>query len=248
MKYEAFFSRLGFGKLESDIYVTLLQNSPLSISDIAREIGTYRGVLYRIIPLLLEKWVISIEKEGKRTRYRAESPEKLRALYEAEQATFETIIAQMERDYEVGGEKPILRYFEGKDELKKIFIDVGQTLPKDGTWYRYSSRKADRSPDADLVKRYKELRNEKKLQRMIITNDELARTKRWWLDSEMVSIPPSYDLFEDNCAKAIYGNKISFIDWDSMTGFTIESEKLARFEEKIFKLLFKYMRKDKKWV
>lgn len=55
MKYEAFFSRLGFGKLESDIYVALLQNSPLSISDIAREIGTYRGVLYRIIPLLLEK-------------------------------------------------------------------------------------------------------------------------------------------------------------------------------------------------
>jgi hypothetical protein len=31
-----------------------------------------------------------------------------------------------------------------------------------------------------------------------------------------------------------------------MTGFTIESEKLARFEEKIFKLLFKYMRKEKK--
>lgn len=246
MKYEAFFSRLGFGKLESDIYVALLRKSPLSISDIAREIRAYRGVLYQTLPLLLEKWVISTVKEGKRTLYRAESPEKLRLLYEAEQATFETIISQMERDYMVEWEKPVLRYFEWREELKKIFIDVGQTLPKDGTWYRYSSRKADKSPDVELVKRYKELRDEKKLQRMVITNDSLAKTKRWWLDSEMVSIPASYDLFEDNCAKAIYGNKISFIDWDAMTGFTIESEKLARFEEKIFKLLFKYMRKEKK--
>lgn len=40
-------------------------------------------------------------KEGKRMLYRAESPEKLRLLYEAEQATFETIISQMERDYMV---------------------------------------------------------------------------------------------------------------------------------------------------
>lgn len=246
MKYEAFFGRLGFGKLESDIYIALLSKSPLSISDIAREIRTYRGLLYRTLPLLLEKWVISTVKERKRTLYRAESPEKLRAIYEIEQATFETIISQMERDYTIEWEKPILRYFEGKDELKKIFTDVGQTLPKDGTWYRYSSRRIDRSPDVELVKRYKELRNEKKLQRMIITNDSLAKNKRWWMDSDMVSIPASYDLFEDNCAKAIYGNKISFIDWDSMTWFTIESEKLARFEEKIFKLLFKYMRKEKK--
>lgn len=55
MKYEAFFSRLGFGKLESDIYVALLTKSPLSISDIAREIRAYRGALYQTLPLLLEK-------------------------------------------------------------------------------------------------------------------------------------------------------------------------------------------------
>ncbi len=118
-------------------------------------------------------------KEGKRTLYRAESPDNLRALYEAEQATFETIIAEMEKDYVIDGEKPVLRYFDGREEIKKIFTDVGQTVPKNGTWYRYSSRKASRSPDADMVRRYKELRDEKKLQRMIITNDELARTKRW---------------------------------------------------------------------
>jgi predicted transcriptional regulator len=182
MKYEAFFSRLGFGKLESDIYVTLLQNSPLSISDIAREIGTYRGVLYRIIPLLLEKWVISIEKEGKRTRYRAESPEKLRALYEAEQATFETIISQMERDYTRSvARSQFCDILKEETNSKKYLLMSVKHFPKMASWYRYSSRKADRSPDAELVQRYKELRNEKKLQRMIITNDELARTKRWWL-------------------------------------------------------------------
>lgn len=247
MNYWAFFLRLGFGKVESDIYLTLLKKSPLSISDIAREIRVYRGVLYQTLPLLLEKWVISMVKDRKRTLYQAESPEQLRLLYESEQETFDTIISQMEREYKIDGKKPVLRYFEWQKEIQKMFTDVGQTLPKNGTWFRYSSRKSDRSPDHTLVKRYKELRDEKKLQRMVITNDELARTKRWWMDSEMVSIPKTYDLFEDNVAKAIYGNKISLIDWDAMTGFTIESEKLARFEEKIFRLLFKYMKKEKHW-
>jgi len=246
MNYKAIFTRLGFGDMETQIYLTLLKKSPLSITDIAREIKTYRNILYQVIPLLLEKWVISTMKQGKRTWYRAESPEKLRELYEEEMMTFETIISQMEKDFQVKGEKPILRYYEGKNELKKMFIDVGHSVPEDGIWYRYSSRIAARSPDKEMIQRYRELRDEKHIQRMIITSDELARTKRWWLDSDMVSIPKSYDLFEDNVAKAIYGNKISFIDWDAMTGFTIESEKLARFEEKIFKLLFKYLRWEKR--
>ena len=88
-------------------------------------------------------------KQGKRTWYRAESPEKLRELYEEEMMTFETIISQMEKDFQVKGEKPILRYYEGKNELKKMFIDVGHSVPEDGIWYRYSSRIAARSPDRD---------------------------------------------------------------------------------------------------
>lgn len=213
MKYEAFFSRLGFGETRERYLCRSTQKvSPLYLWYCAWDTGVSRSPLSDSPLTSLEKWVISTVKEGKRTLYRAESPEKLRLLYEAEQATFETIISQMERDYMVEWEKPVLRYFEGKEELKKIFTDVGQSLPKNGTWYRYSSRKTSRSPDAEMVKRYKELRDEKKLQRMIITNDELACTKRWWIDSEMVSIPKSYDLFEIIVPKRFYG-KQDFIYW-----------------------------------
>ena len=55
MNYKAIFTRLGFGDMETQIYLTLLKKSPLSITDIAREIKTYRNILYQVIPLLLEK-------------------------------------------------------------------------------------------------------------------------------------------------------------------------------------------------
>jgi len=59
-----------------------------------------------------------------------------------------------------------------------------------------------------------------------------------------VSIPKLYDLFEDNISKIIYANKVAIIDYESETSFIIENKKLADFEKKIFKLLFKYLRND----
>jgi hypothetical protein len=59
-----------------------------------------------------------------------------------------------------------------------------------------------------------------------------------------VSIPKLYDLFEDNISKIIYANKVAIIDYDTETSFIIENKKLADFEKKIFKLLFKYLRNN----
>ena len=60
----------------------------------------------------------------------------------------------------------------------------------------------------------------------------------------MIAIPKKYDLFDDNISKIIYGNKVAIIDYSTETSFIIENKKFADFEKKIFKLLFKYLRKN----
>ena len=56
---------------------------------------------------------------------------------------------------------------------------------------------------------------------------------------QLRTIPKEFDLFEDNVSMVIYGNKTAHIDYNSKTSSVVESEKIARFQEKLFKLLWK---------
>jgi len=94
-----------------------------------------------------------------------------------------------------------------------------------------------------LSESYKRKRDLKEIQRMVITSDELKKLKEKWvkkLNRELVAIPKLYDLFEDNIAN----DKVAIIDYETHTSFIIQNQKFADFEKKIFKLLFKYLRKD----
>jgi adenylate kinase family enzyme len=46
-------------------------------------------------------------------------------------------------------------------------------------------------------------------------------------------------LLDDNIMFTIYGDKISLIDFNKETAIVIESPEMARFQEKIFRLLYK---------
>jgi hypothetical protein len=90
--------------------------------------------------------------------------------------------------------------------------------------------------------KYKKIREEKKLERMVITNNYLNDLKKEDIKKEVVVIPKEFDLFEDNITKIIYANKVAIIDYNSQENFIIESQIFANFERKIFKLLFKFLR------
>ncbi len=62
------------------------------------------------------------------------------------------------------------------------------------------------------------------------------------VQAAVASTPKKYDLFDDNISKVIYKNKVAIIDYNTMTSFVIEDLKFAKFEAKLFKLLFKFLK------
>jgi hypothetical protein len=50
---------------------------------------------------------------------------------------------------------------------------------------------------------------------MVITNEYLNSLKPNKMEKEVVVIPKSFDLFEDNITKIIYANKVAIIDYNS---------------------------------
>jgi hypothetical protein len=69
--------------------------------------------------------------------------------------------------------------------------------------------------------------------------DKTASYKKPKLEREIKIIDGKKEDFTDNIIFTIYANKISFVDFNTETSIIIESQEIAEFQKKIFKLLFK---------
>jgi len=90
-----------------------------------------------------------------------------------------------------------------------------------------------------LSKKYRLLRDRKKLERKVITNAPNKAQKHVRLEREIKVVPPDFDLFEYNVSQVIYGDKVAVIDYNTETAVVIENETIAKFQQKIFELLFR---------
>ena len=125
------------GLLESEIntYMTSLQNGPSSVIDLSKETGLSRQGVYTAIQSLGERGLMSSVKRDKKTYYAAEGPEKLldfakRKQEEVTERTKELKKILPELELKAGGEKPVVRLYEGKEGIKVLLEDTRQSKPK----------------------------------------------------------------------------------------------------------------------
>jgi len=83
------------------------------------------------------------------------------------------------------------------------------------------------------------MRDQKKLERQVITNSQTAKGKINKIDRFIKVMPPDLGPFEHNVTEIIYADKVAFIDYNSETATIIESKKIADFQKHIFKTLYK---------
>lgn len=234
---------------DSEIYLFLINNPKKTISELSKNLDINRPKLYKVLPHMEEQWLISKVLIWKRYFYIAENPKILNSYFENIKKDFDLFIPEIENIYSNNFTKPVFKHLSWKSWIKNIFLDIANTLNKGDVFYRYSSRNSVEKTsikDSEYNK-YKKIREEKKLERMVITNDYLNNIKWNKIDKEVVIIPKDFDIFEDNITKIIYWNKVAIIDYNTTESFIIESFVFANFEEKIFKLLFKFLKKDKKF-
>lgn len=236
--------RLGLWEDESQIYLYLLNNSKQTITDLSRNLLINRPKLYKILPMMEEAWLISQILVWKRKYFIAEDPKVLNNYFETIKKDYNLYIPELKGLYDNKFDKPILKNLKWKKWIFNVYMDVANTLNTGDIFYRYSSRNTNTNTyiARSEFEQYSNLRNKKKLERMVITNDYLMTSKRERLDKEVLIVPKDYDLFEDNITKIIYANKVAIIDYNVNESFIIESHVFAHFEKKLFLLLFKFLR------
>ncbi len=219
------------------LYHALLEHGPSTIAELERRSGLHRPAIYKNLPLLEARGLVTKRTSGKRTHYIPAAPDGLISDIEQLKASIDDSVHDLKAAYEQRGSRPRVQYFEGRSGVQRVIGDLVSTLEPGEVYYRYGARSSKTNIERLRPPHFLEARNKKQLQRFVITSDE--RAKAYDKDiGRMVKTVPKHVLFDDNIQLMIYGSKISIVDFESETGIIIEHQKLASFQRKLFKLLF----------
>jgi DNA-binding transcriptional regulator GbsR (MarR family) len=228
---------LGFDARESEVYKTMLVHGPSSISDLQKYTGIHRPTMYAIVKRLMDRELVSIQPKGKQKLYVAAPPERIRHALSQASLAIESEITELEESYKTSGSKPIVTYSEGGKAITAAFSDMVHSLKRGETYYRYSSANT-LNRETYVPKDYRKVRDQKQLERLVITNEPTRRLHTNQLGRIVKAVPPQFDLFDYNIAQIMYKDKVSILDYNTKSVITIQNKKFAEFQKKIFKLLF----------
>jgi sugar-specific transcriptional regulator TrmB len=128
---------VGLSDNEAKIYLAMLELGPATALSIASNARINRPTAYAQIDSLKKKGLVKDKKQGMKTLFVAESPEKLEFLINKQKAELEVrreelaqAMPELMAAFSLTGEKPIVRYFEGKEGLTKVRREVLQCKEK----------------------------------------------------------------------------------------------------------------------
>jgi sugar-specific transcriptional regulator TrmB len=235
----AILESMGLSKHESSIYLALIDLGPATISKISDRTAIHRPLIYKTLPYLQEKKLVTSIMKGKQTLYTAEPPSKLEDIFEDLKLQFSNLIPELEDKYSSNSLKPVIRFLEGKEGIKSIYLDIVGTLKKGETFFRYSSAKDLDKAKEYVPKSYERMRDNKKLERRVIMAASKKALKKVKLERYIKGISEESASFDFNITKIIYGPKVAYIDYNTETATVIENELAASFERSIFETLYK---------
>lgn len=116
---------------EAKVYMACLELGTSSVQDLAKKSGVKRTTVYTTIEGLKQKGLVSQTKKGKKTLFVAESPDSLVKLSERRHKQIKKILPELKSIYNIAGDKPKLRFFEGKEGYLAVYENILKEKPKE---------------------------------------------------------------------------------------------------------------------
>ncbi len=137
--FEKFLVEIGLSEKEASVYLALLQVDFASIHDIASKTNIKRTTVYPVLESLQQKGLVSETQKDKKVLFQAAPPERLETYVDRQKILFDEkakrlkdIIPQMKSIQREQGERPIVKYFEGRDGAISAYEEFYAFSPKKG--------------------------------------------------------------------------------------------------------------------
>jgi predicted DNA-binding transcriptional regulator len=231
------------GLLESEVktYMSALEHGAGTVLELTKVTGLSRQATYVAIESLTERGLMSSALVGKKRQYSAEHPDKLLSYAQRREAEMHDRVTDLERslpelELQIGGERPAVKVFEGKEGLRALMDDLQVT----------SSKKIDEITDTeamyailsldDLAPLRKKLAKSKPVVRGIYTG--VAKGKE--VAADRYFLPKELWGFKTHIA--IYEEKVYFVTFEGkMFSIIIESPAIAKTLRIVFEQAIKCM-------
>lgn len=232
------------GLLDSEIktYRAALQYGPQTVLDLTKRTGLSRQAIYVAIESLSERGLMSSALHGKKRLYASEHPEKLLSYARRREEDMHDKIRDLERivpelELQIGGERPTVRVFEGKEGVKAILADMNEAR----------AEQFEEIADLDALYAVLDLEDLKPLRthtvkmkaRSLLSGEPQSVMPK----ADRYLLPKQYSGFKSNIT--VYGSKIALVTFEGkMYSVIIESGALAKTLRVLFDLALKEASRD----
>lgn len=236
---------IGLTEKQAKVYLAVLELGEASIQDIAKKSGINRITCYQAVEKLARGGLVREVVKSKKTKIVAEMPKKLlENLFDKKMKTERNITAlqkllpELDSLYNYSEVKPKIRFYEGREGLKKIYqdtLDVGQEILAFTAYHKTDKKLADW-----LDKYYIPQRVKKEIFAKVIAPafDYAQRYQERDKEQMRETLLISATKFPLSIEINVYGNKVAIISFakKEMMGVIIESKEVASTFCLIFQL------------
>ena len=234
---------LGLSEKEAKVYLASLELGPAAPAEIAKTAGINRATTYVIAEKLTKDGLMSRLEKGKKTYFAAENPEQLLRLLRKQESEikqkeqeFQKYLPELKTLFDTAGERPKVRFFEGKEGVQAIRKDFLKSKDKKIEEI-YSDDNVDSLFSEDELKEVREMRKSKKVKLRGIYVRKEGKLKEIPLRalSELKFIP--YHKFPIDSDVLFYENKVAMFSFKGkLVGAIIENKAISDTLRSIFNL------------
>ena len=248
MEFQTELKKLGLKDKEAAVYLSCLELGPSPVQPIARKARVVRATTYVILESLMQVGLVSKFKQGKKTLFSAEPPNQLLRLLEKQreeiqgrQQEFEHVLPELQAVMKAAGDRPSVRYFEGREGIHAIRLEMIMYVKPGDTLYNFTPLdhlNAVFPTDVDLINKQRIAKG--------IHSKTIFTTKSPNLREVMLSQPHSkfaerrfvpYDLFPGTSGFTIYNDRIGIGSYTGkLMGVIVESAPMADTMKSLFML------------
>ena len=230
-KVEKILQDLGLSENETNLYLLALQSGQTNATILAKKSGLPRSTSQYTCQSLVKKGIFSMYPKWNTFIFSAEDPEKLKYLIEKEHLKLERksnsldqILWDLKNMINPYASLPKVKYYQWVDGIIEMFEDA---LKENKTIYwalDLINTKNDELKNY-ITKNYKPRRIKKgiKTRRLVSNkNAEINQENDTQENSQTIWVP--HDKYPFSSDLTIYGNKVSFFSYATLSGVIIENE------------------------
>lgn len=227
-------NELGLSESETKIYLASLEAGPTSVQDLAKKARLSRTAAYDAVASLQDRGLMTTFDRGKKRFFVAEGPDKAVTFFRSKIRGLRTKLEALEEQIpelklQMGGDRPAVHFYEGRDALHSLFNDVAQAAPKTFDEVSNMDDVYDKL-DIEYLKKVRKLLDPNKIRMRILHHGELRSTRP---GVKFCKLLPEFGDFHGDIW--IYSNRVAFVQFfGKVTTVILESEAFADTARALF--------------